>query len=358
MRFLIFSLMIAAAVHAAAFSHAQVVECQFLYEQASFPSCHASAIAQTQNGDLVAAYFGGSYEGCKDVCIWVSHKKKGASEWSSPVMAADGVLNDTLRKPCYNPVLQLMPNGELWLFFKIGSCVADWSGWLTKSRDGGKTWSAKEPLPEGYLGPVKDKPMLLGNKLLCPSSTETNGWRIHFEILDLNTNQWHKTDAIEGDTALTTMDMGIADAQPMEIMCIQPALLRMNDGSIKALCRTKNGRLAVTESHDGGENWSRVTLSNLPNNNSGIDAITLSDGRHVLVYNPVTVAPGNETGPRTPLVVATSDDGEHWNDILTLENDDLGEYSYPAIIEGANGNLYITYTWHRERIALWEIRLR
>lgn len=358
MRFFILTLMITAAVHAAGLPHAQVVECQFLYEQAPFPSCHASTIAQTQNGDHVAAYFGGSYEGCKDVCIWVSRKEKGASEWSSPVRAADGVLNDTLRKACYNPVLQLMPNGELWLFFKIGSCVTDWSGWLTKSRDGGKTWSAKEPLPEGYLGPVKDKPMLLGNKLLCPSSTETDGWRIHFEILDLNTNQWHKTDAVEGDTALTTMDMGKTGAQPKEIMCIQPALLRMNDGTIKALCRTKNGRLAVAESHDGGESWSRVTLSNLPNNNSGIDAITLSDGRHVLVYNPVTVAPGNETGPRTPLVVATSDDGVNWSDILTLENDCLGEYSYPAIIEGANGNLYITYTWHRERIAFWEIRLR
>ena len=49
---------------------------QFLFEQYQVPfeSCHASTIAQMDNGDLVAAWFGGSYEGCEDVCIWVRSK--------------------------------------------------------------------------------------------------------------------------------------------------------------------------------------------------------------------------------------------------------------------------------------------
>ena len=336
---------------------AEVVCGQFLYEQTGFPSCHASTIVQLDNGDLVAAYFGGRYEGSPDVCIWVSRKAVGAAEWSVPILAADGVLSDTLRKACYNPVLQVMPNGELWLFFKIGSCVADWTGWIAKSRDGGLTWGQKMPLPDGFLGPVKDKAAPMGDRLLCPSSTEKDGWRIHFEILDIKTGRWHKVGPVPAAMAVTSMDIGKPDAVLQEIMCIQPALLRLSDGSLKVLCRTKNNRLATSVSCDGGETWSKVTLSDLPNNNSGVDAVTLRDGRHVLVYNPVIAQPGSETGLRTPLVVALSDDGEHWRDVLTLEDDDCGEYSYPAVIEGRNGHLYITYTWHRERIAFREVVL-
>ena len=332
----------------------------YLFKQAPFKSCHASTVAETDNGDLVVACFGGSYEGCEDVCIWVSRLPKGDFEWGTPFIAADGILNDSVRKACYNPVLQQMPNGELWLFFKIGSCVADWTGWLTKSRDGGKTWSKREPLPEGFLGPSKNKPLLLGDRLICPSSTEKDGWRIHFEILDLKTGQWHKTGPIKGAKALTTMDKGKRGARPQEIMCIQPTLLQMADGSIKALCRTKNGRIATTTSHDGGETWSEVTLTNLPNNNSGIDAVTLKDGRHILVYNPVTVKPGKETGPRTPLAMAVSDDGEHWHIVTESKEstDPQGELSYPAIIQGSNGHLYLAFTWLRQRIGFEDITLK
>lgn len=319
-----------------------VVQRQFLYERMGFPSCHASTIAELSNGDLVVAFFGGSYEGCPDVCIWVCRKAVGASNWSSPILAADGVLSDTLRKACYNPVLQVMPGDELWLFFKIGDCVADWSGWVTKSRDGGMTWSPREPLPEGYLGPIKDKPLLLGDRLLCPSSTERNGWRIHFEVLDLLTGKWSKIFPEQDD---------------VDIQCIQPTLLTLSDGSLLALCRTRNGRLASTGSDDGGQTWSEVSLTDLPNNNSGVDAVTLRDGRHVLVHNPVTNSPGLDTGPRTPLVVSVSNDGLSWRTVATLEDDDLGEYSYPAVIEARNGHLYCTYTWHRERIVFSEVVL-
>ena len=331
-----------------------------LFTDAPFESCHAPTIAETADGDLVVACYGGSYEGCEDVCIWVTRLPKGAFEWTAPIVAADGVLNDTLRKACYNPVLQPMPNGELWLFFKIGSCVADWTGWLTKSRDGGKTWTPREPLPEGFLGPTKNKPLLLVDRLLCPSSTEKGGWRIHFEILDLKTNQWHKVGPVKCAKALTTMDKGKRHAKPQEIMCIQPTLLQMPDGSIKSLCRTKNGRIATTTSRDGGETWSEVTLTDLPNNNSGIDAVALSDGNYILVYNPATVQPGKETGPRSSLAVAVSDDAEHWHMIMESKENTApqGELSYPAVIQGSNGHLYIAYTFLRQCIAVEELTLK
>ena len=331
---------------------------QFLYQKAPFPSCHAATIVELKNGDLLAAYFGGAYEGSKDVCIWLSRKNKGEERWEAPVQVADGILSNSLRKPCYNPVLYQMPDGEVVLFFKIGLYVADWSGWLIRSHDQGRTWSEKEPLPAGYLGPIKDKPVLTGHRLICPSSTEVGGWKIHFEIYDLKKKTWKYVGPIEAEEAIPTAEIEKEKPRKQPIECIQPTILKLKDGRLQVLCRTQNARLATSFSEDGGKSWSKVTLTDLPNNNSGTDAVTLRDDRHVLVYNPVATPEGENGGKRSPLSVAVSSDGKNWRDILTLENDDKGEYSYPAVVEGRDGTIHITYTWRRSRIKHVQIKLR
>ena len=93
---------------------------------------------------------------------------------------------------------------------------------------------------------------------------------------------------------------------------------------------------------DAGRTWTPITLTSLPNPNSGIDAVTLRDGRHLIVYNRTTRG-------RTPLNVAVSRDGRTWNDARVLENE-AGEYSYPAVIQTADARVHITYTWRRQRI--------
>ena len=105
------------------------------------------------------------------------------------------------RKSCWNPVLYTMPDGEIWLFYKVGSTVGDWTGCLVKSKDGGKTWSDPEALPDGFLGPIKNKPEMVNGRLICGSSTEKNGWRFHVEILDLKTNKWKYVGPVDADEA-------------------------------------------------------------------------------------------------------------------------------------------------------------
>ena len=332
---------------------AQVLCKEFVYEPTNNPSCHASTIVCLKNGDLVTAFFGGSYEGCPDVCIWVCRKAAGNDSWTEPALAADGVLNDTLRKACYNPVLFQMPDGELMLFFKIGSCVADWSGWLTRSRDNGMTWSAKEPLPDGFLGPIKNKPELLGRRLVCPPSTESDGWKIHFEIYDLNSHQWHKTTDIEADLAPSLQEPG----KTTPIGAIQPSIIRLADDTLQALCRTQNGKIATTYSHDNGENWSSLVLTDVPNNCSGIDAVTVHPTLHALVYNPVQSLLGDYRDPRTPIDVAISRDGIHWRHLVTLDHEPGSEFSYPAVVVDPNDStLHITYTWKRQRIVYTHVK--
>jgi len=357
---------------------AAIIKDEFVYDHAAFPSCHASTIVEKRNGDLVCAWFGGTYERNPDVCIWVSIKKKGEQAWGKPILAADGVfepataealmagINDqttdasagpckskgTKRKACWNPVLFEMPDGELLLFYKIGIQVSDWTGWLVRSHDGGLTWTDHEPLPEGFLGPIKNKPLLLGDKLLCGSSTEVGGWRFHVEIFDLKTKQWRYVGPVESDIAVKT-----DDNQPHPIDCIQPSLLQLSDGRLQVLMRTHNAKLATSYSDDGGESWSKVVLADVENNQSGTDAVTLSNGQHVLIYNNFETLPNRTKGPRTPLSLAVSDDGTHWRHVLTLEDSPTGEFSYPAIIEGRDGTLHCTYTWRRQRVAYKAVKL-
>ena len=373
-------------------SHPAIVKDEFLYEKATFPQCHSVSIVETRKGDLVATYFGGKHERNPDVCIYVSIKKKGAKEWSKPILAADGVFmpgtkeaeiagisGDITRKACWNPVITEMPNDELWLFFKIGTKVADWTGWLTKSQDGGKTWSKREALPKGFLGPVKNKPEIINNRLLCPSSTENNGWKFHLEIYDLKSKQWKYVGPVEAEMAMRCEDMtagsgsptstkedieapdagGVADQNGMHpIDCIQPSILKLKDGRLQVLMRTRNGKIATSFSSDGGDTWSKVTLTDVPNNQSGTDAVTLKDGRHVLIYNNFQTLPGTKKGLRTPLSIAISDDGTHWRHVLTLEDSPISQYSYPAVIQGKDDKLHCAYTWRRLRIAYKEIDIK
>ena len=326
------------------------------------PSCHASTIVETQKGDLVVAYFAGTYERNPDCNIYVNIKKKGSATWSAPILAADGTTTssptgcDTIaaaKTACWNPVLTELPDGTLYLFYKIGKSVSAWTGWLTTSKDGGHTWTTPQQLPDGFLGPIKNKPLLLGNKLICGSSTENDGWRFHVEILDLSTGQWRYVGPIESTIATKT-----DDNLPHPIDCIQPSLLQLQDGRPMVLMRTHNARLATSYSSDGGETWTPVTLTDVENNQSGTDAVTLHDGRHALIYNNFETLPLTKKGPRTPLSIALSDDDarsfHHWK---TLEDCPMGEYSYPAIIQGSDGTLHCVYTWRRQRIAYKQIKL-
>ena len=313
-------------------SNPAILKSEFIYEQAPFPECHASTIAETPQG-LVAAWFGGTHERHPDVGIWVSSKT--ASNWSTPVEVATGVQPDGKRLPCWNPVLFQRPGGELLLFYKVGPSPSTWWGLLKRSTDGGKTWSAAERLPDGIAGPIKNKPVLLSSGvLLCPTSSEDHNWRVHFEQTSDWGKTWQKTAPIND---------GVTNG------AIQPSILFHANGQLQALCRSqKGGFILETWSKDQGKTWSPLEKTSLPNPNSGTDAVTLKDGRQVLVYNPTSPVNG-KSGPRTPLDVAISDDGKTWKTLAVLENEP-GEYSYPAVIQTADGLVHVTYTWKRQRV--------
>lgn len=309
-----------------------VVHSEIIKEPFSVPSAHASTVVETDDGILVA-WFGGTYERHPDVCIYTSRLKNGV--WSDPELVADGIQNESQRFPCWNPVLFKRENGDLILYYKVGPSPSTWWGEYKISQNEGKSWSSAEIIPRGCLGPIKNKPVSIsGGKILYPTSIEVVGkWNVYMEMSNQDLTDWEKIE----------IDNNIFDA-------IQPSVLFHKDGSLQILCRSKNGSVVESWSEDNGKSWSKVKPTELPNNNSGTDAVTLPDGLQLIVYNPIVSG-------RNKLSIAGSYDGINWEKLIDLENHESGEFSYPAIIQSRDGNIHVTYTYNRERIKYVQLKL-
>jgi predicted neuraminidase len=239
------------------------------------------------------------------------------------------------RQPCWNPVLWRAPEGNVLLFYKVGMSPRTWRGMLMISADDGRSWTPPAPLPAGILGPIKNKPVLIDDVLLCGSSEEHAGWTVHMERLQ----------NLTGLRDLSGLNASWQRTAPLhrveQFGAIQPAILHWPHGT-QILCRTQQGVISECWSMDAGQTWGAMQATALPNPDSGIDAARLRDGRAMLIYNPLREG-------RHKLHAALTEDGRIWRDVLVLE-DQAGEYSYPAVIQAGDGLVHVTYTWRRERI--------
>jgi predicted neuraminidase len=304
----------------------------YIFETAPFASCHASTIVETKPGQFLAAWFGGDAEGKPNVAIWGARRENG--RWSEPF--------EMVREPeiaTYNPVLFYSKDRTLWLYYKFGPHPSNWSAGRISSKDDGKTWSPVEHLPAGILGPIKNKPLVLRDgAIVSGSSVESyKAWTSWVERSVDNAKTWSKH--------------GPVIYPPSVYNSIQPTIVPLRDGRLRMFVRTTDplGKIGIADSKDKGLTWSELKLTDLPNPNSGIDAVALKDGRIVMIYNHTPKG-------RSPLNLAVSSDGDRWQMFQTLESEP-GEYSYPAIIQAEDGTVHVTYTWHRKRIKHAEVPL-
>jgi alpha-L-fucosidase len=312
----------------------KVLDVSDIFSENRFEECHASTIAETSPGVFISSWFAGSYEGADDVGIWIAEYRNSA--WSDPSQIAKGSDASGNPLPCWNPVLFMTQDGMLYLFYKVGPNPREWWGCFIKSSDNGKTWSDPENLPDGFLGPIKNKPIQLDNgNILCPSSIETidGKWTVHLEITDSDLSNWKKIE-IDSDSS---------------VKVIQPSIIRHEDGRLQMLCRSDQNFIFETWSNDEGFSWSELQKTAVHNPNSGIDAVCMKSGNILLIYNPLA-AGENWWNGRNQLNIAHSQDGILWRDIYQLENEKEGEFSYPAVIQADDGLIHITYTSMRKMI--------
>jgi predicted neuraminidase len=261
--------------------------------------------------------------------------------------------------PTWNPVLFHTKDGRLWLYYKAGPDTGSWSGARMWSTDEGRTWSKPERLPAGLLGPIRAKPLVLADgTIVSGSSVEAyKTWAAWIERSTDNGASWKKIGPItvteEQDKAeppapdppMDSPEIRAKDHGPRQFEgIIQPSVVRLSGRHLRlyARSRTLAAKVVVADSFDDGVTWTKTHFLDVPNNNSGLDAVALKDGRVVMIFNDTPRG-------RSPLNLAVSRDGEHFRVFATLE-EGAGEYSYPAVIQDANGDLEMTYTWQRRSI--------
>ena len=307
---------------------------ELVFKAPPFKQCHASTLVEVSPGKILLACFGGSAEGKNDVDIWLSTMDSNGITTPQPV--ANGIVNDTLRYPTWNPVLFKSREGTTFLFYKVGPNPREWWGMFKTSTDDGQRWSAAQRLPDGILGPIKNKPVQLADgTILSPSSIEVteDRWTAHIE------------KSIDGGKSWTLIPID----NESQFDVIQPSILVYGKDRLQVLCRSKQGSVIESWSANGGNSWTKLRKTHLLNPNSGTDAVTLKDGTQLIVYNPDV--PGKDWfNGRGKLRVASSVDGKKWKDVAILENGTKEEFSYPAIIQTSDGLVHITYTYDRKNV--------
>ncbi len=284
------------------------------------PAHHCSTIAEAANGDLIVVWYGGSYESADDQALFLSRQKRGSRSWSPPEV----LIRDSAQPPG-NAVV--FPAGSdrlciVWARMEASRPLRRGGGWgqtrllIRTSADNGRTWSKDELFLGGVLEGLRNVPIRLANgELLLPLGRSFAGTKDHGQT-------WEQLGAVAGGS--------------------QPTVVERADGSLLTLLR-KGPNIMQSESRDRGRNWNPAVATGLKNPDAGIAMTRLRNGHLVLIFND------SETD-RTPLSVSRSlDDGRTWEPPLALESNP-GEYSYPCVIQTADGRIHITYTFRRYTI--------
>lgn len=292
-----------------------------------FPSCHASTLAELPGGDLLAAWYAGTREKARDVAIFGARLVAGARHWSRPF-----VLADTFDRSEGNPVLFLGGFGTVFLVY----VTMQGDGWETcqvkmkRSCDGGRSWDTERILRAEWGWMPRNKPIVLPNGDCALPMYDERDWHSFVLLSEDGGQTWTATGEIRSEYGV-----------------IQPSLAVRGDGSVIAFlrrgARDPEQSLWQSVSTDGCRNWSPPERTELPNPNAAADVVRLASGHLALAFN-------NSRTERRPLSLALStNDARDWRSIRDLETE-AGEYSYPAIIQGADDRIHVTYTWRRQKI--------
>ena len=315
---------------------------QFVDSRFAHPSAHVSSICQMPDGRMAAVWYAGSREGARDVALYVSSREAGLTNaWSTPVSAGthEAAGDETFRyvKKVGNAIVFAGTNNQLHLLY----VTTGFGGWscsslnLKTSTNGGATWSRSRRLG---LSPFFNISQLVKN---APTPLADGGFvvPIYHEVMGKFSELLWLRPSANGFQAFKTRAFGGR-------MAFQPALVPLNETNALMLNRTAGSvaKIHATKTSDGGRTWTALETIDLPNSNSGLDAIRLMDGRLLLAFN-------DSDSSRDNLRLAISaDGGVTWKRAATLVAEAGEEFSYPTVLQTSDGLIHVTYTWKRKGI--------
>jgi predicted neuraminidase len=303
------------------------------------PFSHSSTLAELADGRIALAWYAGTAEGSTDAEIWFSTRSGYA--WSPPRVIATradtAAATGMVVRKLGNPVLHASGN-RLHLWYVTVS-VGGWSGASIShkiSDDGGLTWSPAARLITSALFNmgtlVRTSPVAMRDGGLgLPAYHEMCGQH----------GEWLRIDAA-GRVLGKVRIPGSA---------LQPAAAAIDAKEALVLARSaekRNGVVIADTSADGGASWQLAAPLPIANDNTSLNLLRLQSGRLLLAANAIR---GRD---RSVLQLFLSDDrGVSWKESRVIEDDpDINaEYSYPALLQTADGHIHLTYSYHTQVIA-------
>jgi predicted neuraminidase/peroxiredoxin len=287
------------------------------------PAHHCSTLAEAPNGDLLCVWYGGSYESSDDQSLFIARRRKGEGRWDLPQVLIQG----SAPHPPGNAIIFRLGAERLGLMWgRMESTRPIRRGFwgacrlmYRTSEDNGLSWSPDREMTELPSGLPRNIPIRLADgNLLLPLSARKS---------------------FLADTSDEGITWRVAGELPVGG---QVTLIETLDSSLLAFIRSRP-HILRSMSHDRGATWSSPVETELPCPGSGIALCRLASGNLVLAFN-------NSSEDRTPLCIARStDEGQTWEPPLALESNP-GEYSYPCVIQTADGRIHVTYTYRRYSI--------
>ncbi len=302
---------------------------------------HVASICELRDGRLAAVWYAGSREGARDVAICFAAQEPGQSLWATPraILTPEQVARDLHRsvKKVGNPLVFSDAAGKLWLLY-VTINIGGWSGSslnLTTSTDNGDSWAPSRRLT---LSPFFNVSELVRSK---PSPLSDGNWLvpIYHECLGKFAELLWLRDTGDGLAATKTRITGGRSA-------FQPALAVLSTNTALAFLRdcSPRKRIAVARTDNAGVSWSAPESLDLPNPDSGLAALRLSDGRVLLAFN-------DSAAGRDNLRLAVSqDEGRTWRRVATPAEEPGAEFSYPFLLQTRDGRIHLVYTWKRQGI--------
>jgi predicted neuraminidase len=313
-----------------------------------YANSHAANLLVRKNGDVLCFWFSGTKEGDSNVAIVVSRLPKGASTWESAIL-----VDREQGKSYQNPVPYEDTNGRIWLWHTsqtAGKGQADSQVLKVFSDDGGKTWSKQEVLFQ-KAGSYLRQPTVIGEKgeLLLPiyySTSEgiTKGAETNYSAVE-----------VSKDYGKTWKECVV----PKSDGIVQMNIIKLKQKSYIAFYRSRFADHIYRSTSTDGCAWTAPEATVLPNNNASIQAFLLKSGQVLMTFDNThgkSQEHKTQTGPRAPLSIALSPDaGLTWNAVRDLESPDPAgaklegreEYSYPSVLQMADGKILTAYTFRR-----------
>jgi predicted neuraminidase len=336
---------------------------QVAYLPIVFPSSHSSNLLNLSNGDLLCAYYSGRWEGKSGVAILISRLPKGSNQWTKPEIVAQEP-----QSAFENPVLFEPNAGLLWLIYTSQAADSGQSNaqvFYRSSEDKGRSWSGAKVLFAKPGSFDRQRLVVSGNEWLFPMYYTPHLDAENYSSIQISTDQGHNWK-----------ECVVLDSQGL----VQPDLVEASEGRFALFFRSRFADWIYVSHSENGCSWTKPQPTQIPNNNSSIQVARLRNGHLVIAFNNIqaTTTRGKPTDyARFPMSVALSiDGGQTWpwvRDVdigqevpqekipTTMAGVDVSDqqkaffqhlfdYSYPSIIETADGIIHMSYTFRRRTI--------